>query len=285
MNKYGIYYAFWTNNWDADFFPFIKKVGDIGFDILEINAGTILKLSAAERAALKGEAEDRSIQLSYCIGLSPEFDLSSDDLACQRNGTRYLKRIIEAISEMGGGKLSGIIYAAWPGGIDGVENKARRTENSVRNMRSVAKRAQECNVQLNVEVVNRFEQFMLNTCQEALDYLDRVDSPNVKMLLDTFHMNIEEDDICEAVKQAGERLGHLHIGENNRKPPGYGHIPWVELGNTLREMDYNGTIVMEPFLMPGGEVGRDIKVWRPIMPGRDLDDEARRALEFVREHL
>ena len=102
------------------------------------------------------------------------------------------------------------------------------------------------------------------------------------MLLDTYHMNIEEDDICATIKKAGTSLGHFHLGENNRKPPGYGHIPWVRIGETRRAMNYNSNIVMEPFLLPGGEVGRDIKVWRDLMPGVDLDVEAKKALGFVR---
>ena len=134
----------------------------------------------------------------------------------------------------------------------------------------------------NMEVVNRFEQFLLNTCDEALAYVEAVGSPNAKILLDTFHMNIEEDFIGDAIVKAGDKLGQLHVGENNRMPPGYGHIPWTEVGAALRKIDYQGPVVMEPFLMPGGEVGRDIKVFRDMSVGLEMDEEARKALMFVR---
>ena len=101
-----------------------------------------------------------------------------------------------------------------------------------------------------VEVVNRFEQYLLNTCEEALDYCGRVGSSHCQILLDTFHMNIEEDSIFDAIVNAGNQLGHLHIGETNRRAPGRGRIPWDEVAGALKKIDYTGSIVMEPFLIP-----------------------------------
>ena len=122
----------------------------------------------------------------------------------------------------------------------------------------------------------------MNTCEEAVEYVEAVGSPNAKVMLDTFHMNIEEDFFGQAILRAGDNLGHFHIGENNRMPPGYGHIPWTEIGAALRDINYQGYVTMEPFLMPGGEVGRDIKVFRDLSEGMDLDAEARKALWFIR---
>lgn len=152
-------------------------------------------------------------------------------------------------------------------------------------MREAIKKAEDLGLFYNVEVVNRFEQFLLNTAEEAVAYLNAVGSRNLKILLDTYHMNIEEDTIRGAIETAGPYLGHLHIGENNRKPPGYGHIPWDEVGSALRSIAFQGWVVMEPFLMPGGEIGRDIKVHRELMPAADLDEEARKACAFTRKFL
>jgi D-psicose/D-tagatose/L-ribulose 3-epimerase len=149
-------------------------------------------------------------------------------------------------------------------------------------MKKAIKAAEGNSVIFNMEVVNRFEQFLLNTCDEALAYVEAVDSPNAMIMLDTFHMNIEEDFLGEAIQKAGDKLGHFHIGENNRMPPGYGHIPWTEVGAALRKINYQRYVVMEPFLMPGGEVGRDIKVFRDMSVRLNLDDEARKALMFMR---
>jgi D-psicose/D-tagatose/L-ribulose 3-epimerase len=287
MNKVGIYYAFWTQQWDADFHPFVDKVSDLGFDILEINAGTIAAMSRAERASLMHHATERGIDLTYCIGLPAGYDISSEEEGTRRRGVEFLKRMASGIGEMGGGRLGGIIYASWPALLpEGATDKQPYWERSVASMREAIRTAEDNNVVFNMEVVNRFEQFLLNTAQEGVAYVKEVGSPNAKVLLDTYHMNIEEDSIKAAIETAGEYLGHVHIGENNRKPPGYGHFPWAELASALAHTGYKGAIVMEPFVVPGGQVGRDIRVWRDLRPGLDdLDTEAGKALRFVRDIL
>jgi D-psicose/D-tagatose/L-ribulose 3-epimerase len=285
MNKIGIYYAFWTHDWDADFHPYVDKVADLGFDILEVNGGTIASMTAAERKSLIDHANSRGITLSYCIGLPAQFDVASPEDATRKRGLTYLGQIIQGIGEMGGGNLGGIIYSYWPAALPEGAEKQPYVDRSIASMKEAAKIAADNNVVLNMEVVNRFEQFILNTCDEALDYVKQVGSPHVKIMLDTFHMNIEEDQVGQAVEKAGPYLGHLHIGENNRRPPGYGHIPWDELARSIKNIDYQGNIVMEPFLMPGGQVGRDIKVFRDLSVGVNLDDEARKAVNFIRDRL
>jgi D-psicose/D-tagatose/L-ribulose 3-epimerase len=283
MNKIGIYYAYWTHEWDADFHPFIDKVADLGFDILEVNAGTVANMSPEERQSLKTHAEDKGLILTYCIGLPHQYDIASKDKAVRANGIAFLKNMAEAVGEMGGGKIGGIIYSAWPATMPANETDKRPyVERSVTSMKEAIRAAEDHNVIFNMEVVNRFEQFLMNTVDEAIAYVEAVDSPNAKILLDTFHMNIEEDFVGEAILKAGNRLGHFHIGENNRMPPGYGHIPWTEIGSALRRIGYTGYVVMEPFLMPGGQVGSDIKVFRDLSVGLDLDQEAQKALLFMR---
>ena len=282
MRKIGIYYAYWTNDWNVDFEPYVQKVADLGFDILEINGGTLAHMSGEEKTKLKNAADSHNISLTFCTGLTAQHDVSSESESVRRAGIDFLKKEIASVAEMGGGVLSGIIYGAWPATLSGTSDKTPFVERSIASMREAVKYAEDSEVTLNVEVVNRFEQFIMNTCDEALAYVQEVGSDNLKILLDTFHMNIEEDTIGGAILKAGERLGHLHIGENNRKPPGHGHIPWDEISRALEDILYQGAIVMEPFLMPGGEVGRDIRVWRNIMPEADKDSEAKNALKYIR---
>jgi len=116
-------------------------------------------------------------------------------------------------------------------------------------------------------------------------YVDEVASPGCRILLDTFHMNIEEDSIGGAIRLAGPRLGQLHLGETNRKPPGLGRMPWGEIRAALDDIHFEGSLVMEPFVLPGGQVARDIGVWRPIIEDPDLDMLAGDAQKFVRGHL
>jgi D-psicose/D-tagatose/L-ribulose 3-epimerase len=286
MNKIGIYYAYWTHEWDVDFNIYVDKAAGLGFDILEVNGGTIPGMSSEARRKLKDHANSRKIDLSYCIGLPPKYDLASEDQRVRKNGTNFLVQIAKYIGEMGGGKLSGIIYGCWPALMpEGEFDKRQYLERSLASMKEAVKAAEDNNVVFNIEVVNRFEQYLLNTAEEAVAYVKEVDSPNIKILLDTFHMNIEEDTISAAIKTAGDYLGHVHIGENNRKPPGHGHISWEELASALKTINYQGGIVMEPFLMQGGQVGHDIRVWRDVGRGLDLDIEAAKAVQFIRAKL
>ena len=284
MIKTGIYYAYWTSDWDADFIPFVGKVRELGFDVLEVNAGTIASMKKDKRTLLRIAAADAGIDLSCCIGLPPESDIASEHESVRRAGIRHLGRIADSMVDCGIGKLSGIIYSCWPGTPAG--RRAGRQESldySVASMREAIKKAEDLGLQYNIEIVNRFEQFLLNTAREGVEYCRRVDSPNLKILLDTFHMNIEEDSMESAIADTAGLLGHFHLGENNRRPPGRGKFPWKDIFGALKSIGYSGWVVMEPFLSPGGEVGRDISVHRSIIPGADLDMEALRSCRFVNE--
>jgi len=287
MNKLGIYYAFWTHNWDADFVPFVNKVKGLGFDVLEVNSGTATNMNNAERDRLKNAAKDAGIELTFCIGLTKDYDLASEDSSVRQKGVEFLKRQVEMMKYMEARDLGGIIYSCWPSPLlsGNMDEKKRATDRSIECMKEVMKSLEGTDIIFSMEVVNRFEQYIMNTCDEAVEYVERVDSPNCKILLDTFHMNIEEDSFYDAIVKAGDKLGHLHTGEANRRAPGRGRIPWDEIGKALKDINYQGSIVMEPFLMPGGEVGRDISVYRDMSVGVDLDEEARQACAFMKEKL
>lgn len=286
MNKIGIYYAYWTHNWDADFVPLVAKAAGLGFDILEVHSGTVANMNNSDRDSLKSAAEKAGIELTYCIGLTKEYDIASEDRQTRDRGVDFLKKQAQMLKYMGAKVMGGIIYSSWPGSLpEGVTDKRPFIERSIKCMKEAIKTAEDCGVIFNVEVVNRFEQYMMNTCQEALEYIEMVGSPNCKILLDTFHMNIEEDSFYDAIVEAGNKLGHFHIGETNRRAPGRGRIPWDEIAAALKAANYKDAVVMEPFLVPGGEVGRDISVYRDLSVGIDLDAEAKRALEFMREKL
>jgi len=281
--KVGIYYAYWVHNWDIDFHPYIDKVSGIGFDVIEVNAGTVTDMTSEERKALKAHAEDKGLELSYVVGLQHQYDIASADKAVRKNGIAYLQKMAKAVGEIGGGPVGGIIYSSWPATLpEGESDKRPYFDRSVASMKEVISAAEDNNVYLCMEVVNRFEQFLINTCDEAVEYVKAVGSSNAKVMLDTFHINIEEDFFGKAIHRAGDLLGHFHVGESNRMLPGYGRIPWIEVATALREIDYQGYVVMEPFLMPGGQIGRDIKVFRDLSVGLDLDEEAHKALMFMR---
>ena len=181
--------------------------------------------------------------------------------------------------------IGGGIYSYWPVDYSRPVDKAGDWARGVANVREVGRVARDCGVDYCLEVLNRFEGYLLNTAAEGVAFGREVDVPAVKVMLDTFHMNIEEDDIGGAIRSAKGVLGHFHTGECNRRVPGKGRTPWHEIACALRDIDYRGSVVMEPFVRMGGTVGSDIKIWRDISCGADearLDADAASALEFER---
>ena len=200
----------------------------------------------------------------------------------------YLQRIIRQIQKMDGTLLSGVSYAGWGTPDYILDDKRPLLENSLKSMREIIKVAEDCGVTYCVEAVNRFEGCLINTAQEALDYAAEIDSPNIGVLLDTYHMNIEENSIGDAIRLVGDKLTSFHTGENNRTAPGKGHLNWDEIFGALSEIGYKNRIVCEPFVMQGGEVGRDIHVFRDLIDNPSearIDEEAKYILNFEKEML
>ncbi len=288
MNKLGIFMNFWEKNWDADHAKYIKKAAEIGYDILEFQAQPLLEMSDEKLKSLKALANEVGIELTYSLGLDPNYDVSSPDEAVRLGGVDYLQRIIRQIQKMDGTLLSGVSYAGWGTPNYVLDDKRPLLENSLKSMREIIKVAEECGVTYCVEAVNRFEGCLINTAQEALDYASEIDSPNIGVLLDTYHMNIEENSIGDAIRLVGDKLTSFHTGENNRTAPGKGHLDWDEIFGALSAIGYKNRIVCEPFVMQGGEVGRDIHVFRDLIDNLSearIDEEAKYILNFEKEML
>lgn len=279
---------FWEKNWDADHKKYIDKAAKIGFDVLEFQAQPLLEMSDDHIRELRKRADDAGIELTYSLGLDPNYDVSSLDEAKRLGGVKYLQNIIRKMHVGGGTLLSGVSYAGWGCPNVVMDDKRPYLEQSVKSMKEIIKVAEECGVTYCVEAVNRFETCIINTAAEALDYVARIDSKNIGVLLDTYHMNIEENNIGDAIRLVGDKLTSFHTGENNRTAPGRGHLDWDEIFGALADINYKGRIVSEPFVMQGGEVGRDIHVFRDLVENpceATIDAEAAYLLNFEKEML
>ncbi len=281
--KYGTFFAYWVHEWHGDYKYYAKKVADIGFDVLEISAGDLLTMSDTELAELKAVCDGYGLAITSNIGPAKKYDVAAKDASTREAGIKFLTDIMKQMTKVGSKSMVGVTYTYWPNDFSDLD-KAGIWGRSVESMRRMCDVADECDVDMCLEVVNRFETTLLNTAEEGVRYCRDVDKKRAKLLLDTFHMNIEEDSFAGAFRTAGDLLGHVHLGEANRKLPGEGRLPWDEIGAALREIGYTGNVVMEPFMMEGGAVGRDIKVWRDLSDGADeamLDAKIKRSLEFL----
>ena len=296
-NKTGIYFAFWERNWSADYCAYIEKTKRLGFDTLELGAGALADMTQSELKRIADTAKSAEMDLTYCIGLPAQYNVASPDEAVRKRGVAYLQALLRRIAFMGGDMLGGILYAAWPDRISSQSEREAAREKSLQSMRVLAETAENLGITLCLEIVNRFEQFIMNTASEGAAYLKDLErccqsAGAVRLLLDTFHMNIEEDDLYAAIRYAGEKglIGHFHIGECNRKAPGEGsgRMPWNEIIRALGDCKYSGRIVMEPFIKPGGEVGRDIRLYRDLSGGcteEEMDQKAANACAFIKNLL
>ena len=207
MNPIGMHYGFWSHNWDEiAYIPLMEKLAWLGFDICEVASAEWGYYDDARLRELKACADHNGLGITYSIGLEAKYDLASDAPAVRENGIRHVTRILESMPKVGATILNGVSYAGWQAlpdhGIT-LDEKRRKEELALESMSRLMKVAEDCGVLYCCEVVNRFEQYLLNTAKEGVEFVKRLGSPNARVLLDTFHMNIEEDSMVDAILEAG----------------------------------------------------------------------------------
>ncbi len=283
--KHGIYYSYWEHEWSAKFGPYVEKVAKLGFDVIEVAAHHINEYSDAELAAIKQSARDNGIILTAGIGPSKSRNLSSPDQAVRNAGKAFFEKTLTNVAKLDIHTIGGALHSYWPIDYSQPVDKEGDRARGVEGIHGIADFANNLGINLCIEVLNRFENHVLNTAAEGVAFVKDVGKANVKVMLDTFHMNIEEDSFGDAIRTAGPLLGHFHTGESNRRVPGKGRMPWHEIGAALHEIKYTGAVVMEPFVKTGGTIGSDIKVWRDLTDGADtakMDADAQNSLAFSR---
>ncbi len=283
--KFGIYYSYWESEWSADCLKYVGKVAGLGFDVIEIAAHHLNTYSPAHRDEVARAARDHGIAITAGLGPSPLRNLSSADPDIRKAGRAFFEETLTNLEKLDVHIIGGALHSYWPIDYSKPVDKQGDRARGLEGIYNLADFANDRGVNLCLEVLNRFENQVLNTADEGVAFVREVGKPNVKVMLDTFHMNIEENSFGAAIRTAGPLLGHFHTGENNRRVPGRGLLPWHEIGAALREIGYDGAVVMEPFVKMGGGVGADIKVWRDLSDGADeakLDEDARQSLAFSR---
>lgn len=284
--KYGIYYAYWEKEWGGQFVPYVEKCARLGFDILEVATGAFYLENDAFFRELGNAAKQNGIRLTGGYGPRPEHNLASKDSAAVEKAFAFYADMFRKMELAGIDRLGGALYSYWPVDFHAPMDKPGDTVRSIERMKHLADMAADHGITLGMESLNRFEGYMINECYECVDYVKAVGKPNVKVMLDTFHMNIEEDSMIDAIHLAGSLLGHFHVGEANRRPPRPGgRIDWAAIGQALKDIDYQGDIVMEPFVTMGGQVGKDISIWRDLSHGAseaELDKDAADSVAYLR---
>ena len=276
MVKFGIHLFLWTEIFDEGAIPLIRKAKRLGYDGVEI---PLRRLDLINIEKTRRELESQNMEYIGSVGLSLEHDLTSDDEETRRRGIEWMKRCVKITSELGGDLVCGVIYTAW-GKITGRRRTEDEWRRSVEALKEICRFARDYNVTLGIEPVNRFETYFLNTVSDAVRLARDVGEPNIKVHLDTFHMNIEEKNFYAPIKRAGDLLWHMHCCENDRGIPGTGHVNWDEVFQALSEIGYNRWLVIESFTPEIREVAASTATWRELAPSADAI--AKDGLEFIR---
>lgn len=281
---HGIKCSYWEKPKDTPEEFFIDKAANLGFDAMELETRMVMEKEDDQLVRLGDYARDKGITLTLGSGPARKYDLCAVDAAARKAAIAFRISLIEKACKAGIKLIGGGLHTYWPVDFREKVDKTGDWGRSVEGMQVVAKAAESHGVSLCVEVMNRYENHILNTAAEGVAFCKDVGSGSVKLLLDTFHMNIEEDSIPAAIRSAGPLLGHLHTGENNRKVPGKGHLPWREIFEALADIGYDGTEIMEPFVRSDGATAPVIHVWRMMVDGGEekMDRDATDALQFLR---
>jgi D-psicose/D-tagatose/L-ribulose 3-epimerase len=206
---------------------------------------------------------------SVCACMGPDRDLRGTRRQ-QRTAITYLNRLLDQAVVLGASSLIGPVFST-TGRAQRVpaRESAAQWRTVTTHLKTLCRTAAEHDVMICLEPLNRFETDFINTCEQALEMIHRVDSPALKILLDTFHMNIEEKNPARAIRKAGRHLGHVHVSGSDRGTPGNDHTDWPSIARALNTIRYTGPVVIESFTPEVEVIARAAAIWRRIEPTRD----------------
>jgi D-psicose/D-tagatose/L-ribulose 3-epimerase len=167
--------------------------------------------------------------------------------------------------------------------LDDPAERQQEWQRAVLGIRELAGVAQETGIKLALEPLNRFETDIINVVDQGLKLIDETGMENVGLHLDSFHMHLEEKDSASAIQRAGYKIFHFHACENDRGVPGTGQVRWTEIAKALKDIDYQGPLVIESFTSEVKEIARAVCIWREIAPSQDTI--AQQGLGFLKTLL
>jgi D-psicose/D-tagatose/L-ribulose 3-epimerase len=286
MNPIGVISMSYARPFTAAHFPLFARMRHAGMDFVEL---LVPEESELDPAAAGAAARDAGLDVVLAARVNLQRDLASDDAASHAAGIAYLKRCVEIAVAMGATIVGGPLYGAplvfagrAPAPIE-EEQRVDRVERVVRGLREAGVHAATRGVMLAVEPLNRFETDFCNTARQAVELAQAADSPGVGIMLDTFHMNMEEDDLPQAIREASAHLVHLQANENHRGFLGTGHVDCPAICRALMAAAYAGPITLEPFRRTDDRLSVPLAQWRP--PARDEDADLAHSAALLRACL
>jgi D-psicose/D-tagatose/L-ribulose 3-epimerase len=267
-----------TDAWLAEFAP---RIREWGFDVIEL---PIENLDDWDPEPTRELLHALGLGATTCLVMPPGHDLVSDDRQQVADTQRYLRSCLDIASAIGAGVVAGPAYApvgrTW---LMQPDERKQTIDRLVDALRPVVAHAEEVGVALGIEPLNRYETSLINTVAQALEVVQRLDSPSCGVALDTFHMNIEEKDSAAAIRAARGRIAHVQVCGNDRGAPGSDHTDWEGTLRALDDAEYTGPLCIESFSAGNKSLARAASIWRPLE--RSQDAIATDGLAFLRSLL
>jgi D-psicose/D-tagatose/L-ribulose 3-epimerase len=271
----------WTGTYDAAGIRHaVQKTREAGFDLIEF---PLMDPFTFDVAAARTALDEFGIAATGSLGLDQDTDISSEDEGAVRAGEALLERAVDVLAEVGAGHLCGIIYSAMRKYMEPATPKGVADSQAV--IGRIAERGRRAGITVSVEVTNRYESNVLNTARQAREFVKGTGSPHVGVHLDTYHMNIEETDMCTPVFDTADLLSYVHIGESHRGYLGSGSVDFDSFFAALHRTGYDGPVVFESFSssVVSPDLSRMLGIWRNLWS--DSDELGAHANRFIRDKL
>jgi D-psicose/D-tagatose/L-ribulose 3-epimerase len=276
---YGVSTWLWQSPFTTESIALFPKIKKMGFDAVEIPVEDPLLIDGSK---VKKALDDNGLQGLVCGVFGPTKDLTADDLSLHENCFRYAEQCFALCNAWEAEFLAGPMYSA-VGKARMVSEEQRKLEwgRAVTNLRKVCTMAQDHGLSIALEPLNRFESDLVNTAEDVMRLIGDINHESARVLLDGFHMTIEEKNIREAIKTVGDKLIHVQVSENHRGIPGTGLTPWSDFKTGLEDIDYSGTISIESFTPEIKELAGAVCIWKRFAESQD--EFASEGLRFLKE--
>jgi D-psicose/D-tagatose/L-ribulose 3-epimerase len=260
--KTGMNLLLWTGHVTEEHFPLLGKLKAAGFDGVEI---PVFDGDVSHFRHLRSELDRNGLACTTVTIVPPDASPISPDANVRRNAVDRLKWAVECNHALGAETMVGPFHSPL-GVFSGVPPTADEKKRAAEVLRHGAEFARQANLTLAIEYLNRFECYFLTTASDSAALVEAVDHSSFRCMYDTFHANIEEKRPSDAIHAVAPVLAHVHISENNRGTPGTGQVNWAENFRTLREVGYDGWLVIEAFGRALPSLAAATRVWRDFFP-------------------
>lgn len=278
---FGVSTWLWTSPFDREALALFPKIKSMGFDVVEIpiEDPDLIPVRDTQQAL-----EDNGLTPVICGAFGPTKDLTHEDSKVHQHCFDYIQACFDIGNALGGKFLAGPMYSAvGKTRMLQAEERKREWDLAVRNLQKVCAMAADAGQLIALEPLNRFESDLVNTAADVRRMVTDINHPAAQILLDSFHMTIEEKDIRAAINTAGDRLLHIQVSENHRGVPGTGLTPWGDFTEGIKDIHYQGTISIESFTPNNVELAGAVCIWKTMAKSQDAFAE--KGLEFLRQTI